>query len=187
MSSRFNSSRGYSLAEILVVVAIVGALSLISVPAFINYQKSAAFKVALRTFTQDVRNARALAIANSYDVRMEFVTGTPNKSYQVFASRVKNTWFNVTLPGAVGNRKSLEGPVYLESTTFTDCTATTYPSPCPANGFPDIVFHPNGTVTIPAGQPVGEVRIRTDANILYNQWIIEFSPSGQLKTRGAKV
>ena len=37
MRSRFNhSSRGFSLTEMLVVIALIGVFSLISVPAFIN-------------------------------------------------------------------------------------------------------------------------------------------------------
>lgn len=183
MSKRFNRSRGYSLIEILVVVAIVGILSLISVPAFINYQKSATFKSALRTFTADMRNARALAISNSYDVRLEFDTGTAEKSYQTFASRDGTTWFNLTLPGSIGNTKTLDGPVYIESSNFDDCTACV-----PNNGAEDIIFHPNGTVTLPGGQLSGEVKLRTDSDkILYNRWVIDFSGSGQLKSRGEKV
>lgn len=184
MSSEFSRSRGYSLAEILVVVAIVGILSLISVPAFLNMQRSSAFKAALRTYTQDLRNARSLAISNSYDVRLEFETGTTKKSYQTFASRGGNTWFNVTLPGAIGNTKTLDGPVYIESTNFTDCACLPGNA---TNALPDIIFHPNGTVTLPGAVTTGRVQLRTDADIFHNRWVIEFAPSGQIRTRGEKV
>lgn len=185
MSNGFNRSRGYSLAEILVVMAIIGTLSLVTVPAFLSYQKSSAFKAALRTYTQDLRSARSLAISNSYDVRLEFDTGTTRKSYQSFASRDRGqTWFNVTLPGGLGNTKQLEGPVYIESTNFTDCACLPLGA---TNAFPDIIFHPNGTVTLPTGVTTGRVNLRTDADIYRNRWIIEFSPSGQIKSRGEKV
>jgi prepilin-type N-terminal cleavage/methylation domain-containing protein len=185
MSSEVSRSRGYSLTEILVVVAIVGILSLISVPAFLNYQKSATFKAALRTYTQDLRNARALAISNSYDVRMEFDTGTTKKSYQTFASRGGNVWFDVSLTGPKsGNTRTLEGPVYIESTNFTDCACLPGNA---TNAFPDIIFHPNGTVTLPGAVTTGRVNLRTDADIFHNRWVIEFAPSGQIRTRGEKV
>ena len=40
MRPRNNASRGYSIMEILVVVAIIGILSLVTVPAFMNFQRS---------------------------------------------------------------------------------------------------------------------------------------------------
>ena len=64
------SQQGYSLAEMLVVIAIIGTLSLISVPAFMNFKRAADFKASMRAFTTDIRNARAAAIANSFDVRL---------------------------------------------------------------------------------------------------------------------
>lgn len=186
MSNGLNRNRGYSLIEILVVMGIVGTLSLISVPAFLKYQKSAAFKAALRTYTQDLRNARSLAISNSYDVRMEFDTGTTKKSYQTFASRGGNNWVPLTLPGGLGNTKVIEGPVYMESTNFRDCGCL----PANAtNAFPDIIFHPNGTVTMPPLPPnvPAFVNLRTDADLYQNRWVIELTPSGQLRSRGEKV
>ena len=56
MRSELNRSEsGYSLTELLVVVAIVGVLSLISVPAFINSKNQNTFRADLRNFTNDLR------------------------------------------------------------------------------------------------------------------------------------
>jgi len=55
MRSEFKRSEyGYSLTELLVVVAIVGVLSLISVPAFINFKNQNTFRADLTAFSNDL-------------------------------------------------------------------------------------------------------------------------------------
>src|SRR6476660_1782581 len=97
-------SGGFSLIEMLVVVAIIGVLSLISVPAFMNFRRTADFKAGMRNFTTDLRNARAAAISNSYDVRCEIQLGSISlKQYKFFSSRDNGTtWTALQLPGTHG-------------------------------------------------------------------------------------
>src|SRR5436309_322557 len=54
--------QGYSLVEMLVVLAIIGLMSVITIPQFINYQQSMKLKSALRVLNNDLINARQLAI-----------------------------------------------------------------------------------------------------------------------------
>ncbi|MDP9192840.1 MAG: GspH/FimT family pseudopilin [Acidobacteriota bacterium] len=171
-------SAGYTLAEILIVVAIIGVLSLITVPAFMNFQRASIFKSAMRIFSADLRAARAQAIQQSYDVRVELSTGAEGpatKQYSFFASRDGGTWAPVAIRKA--STKHLDGPVWLESATNLDDVD--------GNGKPDIVFHPNGSADIEDVSGVaqaGVVVLATDyQNIFANRYNITISRSGQIR------
>src|SRR5688572_27022547 len=88
------NSRGFSLAEMLVVVAIIGMLSLVSVPAFINYQRTMKLRGAVRTLNSDIRNCRQMAISRNVIVRMELGADR----YQTFMSSDNGvTWQRLPL------------------------------------------------------------------------------------------
>ena len=175
-------SGGFSLIEMLVVVAIVGVLSLISVPAFMNFRRANDFKTGMRNFTTDLRNARAAAIANSFDVRCEVQIGSITlKQYKFFSSRDNGTtWTPLALRGtggAAGNMKQFAFSVWADS--FTGLPDVD------GNGSPDIVFHPNGSVTLAAGSSTATVVLATDwKKINFDRYTVTMSPSGQLRTTG---
>lgn len=190
MRSRLKQkSSGFSLIEMLVVIAIIGVLSLISVPAFMNFRRSNDFKTAMRNFTTDLRNARAASIANSFDVRCDVQLGDTTlpvaqrgKQYSFFFSRDNGTtWTPLQLRGTGGpngNTKQFAFSVWADSQTgLPDVDA---------NGNPDVVFHPNGAMTFTAGTAAATLVLATDwKNISYDRYTITFSPSGQFTTTGS--
>src|SRR5438105_8396800 len=166
MQSGFkHSSHGFSLVEMLVVIALIGVLSLISVPAFINFRNSNTFRADLRTFTADLRSARQYAISNSMYVRVELdqpLTANPSKNYRFFKSSgpcedtlcATATWTTLSMPGATANVKRLDPPVWFDSTSAL--------ADIGANSKPDIIYHPNGSMTIDTsgGATAGTVVLR---------------------------
>ena len=64
------NQRGYSLMEMLVVVAIIGVLMLVTIPNFINMRKSTIVKGGLRQFTNDLRASKVWSVGGGK------VTGT---------------------------------------------------------------------------------------------------------------
>jgi prepilin-type N-terminal cleavage/methylation domain-containing protein len=166
------TQRGFSLAEALVVVAIIGIISMVSVPQFITMYRSSVFKSALRQYMTDVRSARQRAISFSRRTMVSFDIGTSARTYQVWE------WLRdpVTGVGAwvrVGTSKALNEQAYFQSTTFTNYDSD-------AAGLRDIVFEANGTVAnIPAAS--GEVVLATDTRIPINTYRIRFTAPGQMK------
>jgi prepilin-type N-terminal cleavage/methylation domain-containing protein len=177
MRPRNNASRGYTIIEILVVVAIIGIMSLVTVPAFMNFQRSSAVKAQLRAFTSDVRNCRQRAITRNSEVRLELDSATV---YRFYEKPNAGTWgaLNGFSGGGVSNLKTLEKGVTFSANTLGDTDA---------NGKKDLVFRPDGTVNIgTTGTPPGTITLLSNwQNIAQNKYLITVSSSGQLTTAGS--
>lgn len=174
-----SSRSGYTLVEMLTVVAIIGILSLIGIPAFMNFQRANSFRSAMRQVSTDLRAARAMAIQQAFDVRVEFQTGsTAAKEYRFFSSRDNGTtWTALRLRGAPETIKRLEGSVWFES-------ATNLPD-IGANGRVDLIFVPSGQARLDPAVPNAantEILLRTDwENIATDHYYITVSRAGQIK------
>lgn len=67
---------GFSLIELVVVIALVAIVTAISVPQFQRYSTNADLKTAARTISADLFNARQASIEENLSVyRMTFNTG----------------------------------------------------------------------------------------------------------------
>jgi type IV fimbrial biogenesis protein FimT len=66
----------FTLIELLIVIAIIGILASVGLPALKGFNKSNAITAADRQMLDDVANARQLAIANHTDVYMVFMPPT---------------------------------------------------------------------------------------------------------------
>jgi prepilin-type N-terminal cleavage/methylation domain-containing protein len=182
MQSRFkHSSSGFSLTEMLVVIALIGVLSLISVPAFINMRNQSTFKADLTSFANDLRGARQYAITQTVWTRVELdIPGNSltSNTYRFYSSNDNGaTWTALTMPGAhgigggTGNIKSITGPVWIDSTTGLPDIGSDLK--------PDIVYHPNGSMDLFAGAPNAKIVLRSAwQNITYDTYKIVLSGSG---------
>lgn len=165
--------RGYSIMEMLVVVAIIGILTLVTVPNFIAMRKSSSFKGSLRQFTNDLRAARQRAVTASSLVRVSFVDG--QRTYYLYESTNEGTnWSPVGT-----NPKYLQENVYFENSSG----ASEFPDSIDDGSLgdlPDIVFERTGVARAPAG--LGKVLIKTNDDIAKPSYTISVRTTGMVST-----
>jgi prepilin-type N-terminal cleavage/methylation domain-containing protein len=114
---------GYSLAEMIVVVLIIGALAFIAVPrlnlAALYHKQAHTFA---KTIVTDLRRTRTLAIVNAATKRNGFTLRIDSSSYQIIDN---NTPAGETVPNS----------------------QQTIPSQVTCEGGPDFTFGPLGNLT----------------------------------------
>lgn len=188
------SQGGYSLTEMLVVIAIIGMLALVMVPNFITFYQSNKMKTSMRNFTTDVRAVRQLAISQGRQTMLTFQAAPGSRTYnwwmgdKPFASTV---WTKQT-GTAARPAKRLDDIAYFPAgntlQTFTDFMNCSSGTNCvgdisaPQNdNLIDVMFFPDGHVQLPTGLPAGTITIKTDLNKLpKSQYTITISPSGRV-------
>lgn len=173
---RSRRQRGYSLPEMLVVIAIIGIVSLVLVPNFITMQRSSKMKTAVRSFTTRLRQTQQLAITGHARTRVKLTLGTDR--YTVWQENVDPTTGTATWV-RVGPTYRLEekGTGSPRLITFT------------ATGFPDldsdgtniIIFNQNGTVDPPASPQQPTVTMQSPDKIPKPQYLITISLTGSIK------
>ncbi|MGN6182709.1 MAG: pilus assembly FimT family protein [Thermoanaerobaculia bacterium] len=186
------ASRGYSLAELLVVVAIIGILSLVSVPAFMNYRQSAKLKASMRQFVADIRASRARAITENHPTMISFRTGAGKITYRDFNGELQSdgTVNYAAMTPVSKYEKSLDPDVYFAASTSVCLFADTITSPSQTSGWNDIVFNANGTVSnVPTADECKEngvingiAIIRIDkGNIQRRSYTFNVNPTGRIR------
>lgn len=176
MSIRPPRQRGYSLAELLVVVAIIGAISLVTIPNFISLMRSNKFKNSLHQLTNDFRLARQRAITRYTPVKIGFKAN--ERAYAVYD--FAGTTGGITQWTRVGNVKYLDENTYFATpTTFTDRADD-------ADDMIDVIFTNTGALDLPAGATSPyQVVLRTNDRIPKDQYTVEFRLAGSLNAVGS--
>ena len=67
--------RGYSLIELLTVVAIIGTIAVCAVPAFANYRRRMSVLAAAEQLRNILRLTRQRAISSNHNVGVKFIAG----------------------------------------------------------------------------------------------------------------
>lgn len=178
-SNRF--SRGYSLSEMLVVISIIGAMSLVSVPAFMKFYWSNKMKTSLRQFTTSVRAARQRAITENHPTMVSFDIGSGKRTFRAYDGRVQaDGTINWTpIGGPEGPDRNMDDIVYFG--TPADCTFADVVNATP--GWNDVVFLSNGTIqNIPAAPcSAGKVALQTNYKIPRPLITLEMYSTGRIK------
>ena len=195
MNPQKRSESGYSLAEMLTVVAIIGTLALVSVPAFLTFRNSNKMKSSMRNFTNDLRATRQLSISQGRQAMLSFGTGAKARSYDTYLGNApfnSSSWTAQTTlaPSGVRGTRKLDDIVYFPADsgatpqTFGD-TVTCAALPCVpgTDGRIDIIFYPDGHVLLPNGATSATITLKTDSKIPKNQYAIAITPSGRVQAQ----
>lgn len=181
--TRTQRERGYTLTELLVVLAIIGLFSLITVPQFVSMYRSSVVKGSMREFTSMVRKARQIAATRNERVRVRFRTATNGTIIQIERGGID--WANPTWIVMSPTRN-------FDPTSYVD-NSSTIPK---TGGWGEINFLPSGAAvnspsagTMPTTLDTtnNAVVIRsTWKNMTYNQYRITISGTGQLTVTPSK-
>ena len=103
-------SSGYSLLELLTVMAIVGLIALCAVPAFANYRRRVSVMAAADQLRSILRVTRSRAIAANHNVGVKFIAGR-EWTYAVYEDGNGNGVLNDDIARGVDRR--IVGPAVV--------------------------------------------------------------------------
>lgn len=106
------NKKGFSLIEMVVVMAIIGVLLSIAIPSWNRYRENADLKSAARGIASDFFDAKQRAVGEG--VRYQIKFDEENNLYQI-----TNTVTNDT---TTKNITELDGPITLTNVTFVNDT-----------------------------------------------------------------
>lgn len=166
--------KGFSLIEALVVVAIIGIFSLITIPNFMVMYRSSKLKTSLRDVTSDMRWARQRAVSRDRYAKVSVIGTTQWAVYEGTRDpkiATKIDWD----PTPVKGPKDLDPSVVFTSTGgFKDIDS-------PLDGNIDIVFGGDGTVwNMPDPITDAYMKLKTDYDLPKNQYTISLSNAGRV-------
>ena len=81
----------FSFVELMVVIAIIGALSAVAVPSFLRSLPEKRLKAAARNLYADMQRARLLAVKKNKKIRVMFMTAV-SPGYYYFDENWNSKW-----------------------------------------------------------------------------------------------
>lgn len=177
--------RGYSLAEALVVIAIIGLITGVSVPFFMNYLRANRIRSSAMYFQTALRFARQRAVTKRIQTRVSFDPNARPGTYTIWEATYNQTTnaftgWSQTQPLT----RSLDQGVYFANDAAQpvgDGYDNTGSAAANTDGKPDIIFNLDGTAVnaADATKPPGTLWLKTDfGSVTYNRYSMQILSVG---------
>jgi prepilin-type N-terminal cleavage/methylation domain-containing protein len=174
-----STQRGYSLAEALVVVAIIGLISGVSVPFFMNYLRANRIRSSATYFETALRFARQRAVTKHIETRLSFLPNTDPGQYTIWEAK-NDTNGNVASWTVVQPKVRYLDQGVTFANDATTPVADNYDGSgsitAATDGKPDIIFGIDGSAINAANATAapGTVWLKTNfKSVTYNQYQIQ--------------
>jgi type II secretion system protein H len=122
--------KGFSLVEVMIVIALIGIIATIAVPNFRNYIRNRNLKIAAQEISSEFFVTRERALAESRTYRIVF--DTTNNQYTTEEETAPSTWTVRQTKQVAASAAANDGIVIDAANT----TATTF------------TFQPRGTISL---------------------------------------
>ena len=180
--------RGYSLVEALVVLTIIGLISGVTVPFFMNYLRSNRIRSSASYFQTALRYARQRAVTKHVHTRISFLPNTDPGEYTIFEAKEDSS-------GNITTWTVMQPKIrYLDQgVTFANDAGEAVPDEYKndgstgtgnADGRPDIVFGMDGSA-INAHDPTaapGTLWLKTNfKSVTFNRFKIRLLGTGTME------
>ena len=178
--------RGYTLAEALVVITIIGLISGVSIPAFMNYLRANRIRSSASYFQTALRYARQRAVTKHTQTRVSFLPNTDPGQYTIWEGKLDSnghvTAWTIDYPKVryldkgvtfVNDASQPIADNYDGSGSITSAT----------DGQPDIIFDIDGSALNAADSTAapGTLWLKTNfKTINYNQYKIQLLSVGTM-------
>jgi prepilin-type N-terminal cleavage/methylation domain-containing protein len=111
------NNKGFTLAEVLVTIGILGIMAAISIPSYFSWLPKHKLKTSVRQIYDDLNLAKMLAVKNNTNAVVKF--STLNNSYSIFLdTKVANFSLDAGEP-EIRKGATLEKDVNIYQTTLT--------------------------------------------------------------------
>lgn len=171
--------RGYTLAEALVVIAIIGLVTGVSVPFFVNYLRQNRIRSSASYFQTALRYARQRAVTKHIQTRLSFLPNTDPGQYTIWEGKYDTTGALTAWSAVQPKVRYLDkGVTFANSTTqpVADNYDNTGSATAATDGQPDIIFDIDGSAlnsANPTAAP-GALWLKTNfKSVTYNQYLIQ--------------
>lgn len=155
MKQNFKLHAGFTLVEVIIVIAIMAILTGMALPSFWEWQQNMIYRQAANDLSTSLKRAKSKSIATNLQHRVDL--NATNRSYQISKGNNayrSSTWSSSDVAGGV-----------LTSNVFLNLSGATTKS---------ILFSPNGTSDINTN-----IKIRDGAT---DRYVVGVEISGRIRT-----
>ncbi|HEX7705858.1 MAG TPA: prepilin-type N-terminal cleavage/methylation domain-containing protein [Thermoanaerobaculia bacterium] len=199
---RRERQRGYSLAELLTVVAMVGVVTLVTIPAFMQLMPQYRIRSVAAEASSAIRHVRQKALSTRVPWRITFDAANERYSYAMLTSSgadmaVAGNW----IPMRSDGRQVSASEAWITMTGVDLRTNTTNPFKdvvCPLDSKVDLIFLRDGTVSTKARctdaatnvltfSPDPSIVFAVNSNLVrFNRYYLSVSQAGAVTITPAK-